>query len=140
MLNSFQNISSIILSGLELVGSYTGKIGNALKKGGEVLENAYGWMNPQPKFNRITETLQNLQQGASTIQQVTQVPVDIANAVTELTNANTELIKAIKEDDKPANKAPEIPEPDKLKADELASKLASRISNILPDDIFNAAD
>ncbi|GJD16361.1 hypothetical protein RIVM261_013170 [Rivularia sp. IAM M-261] len=140
VLNSFQSLTSTILTGMELIGSYTGKIGNALKKSGEVLETAYGWMNPQPKFNRVTQTLENLQQGASTIQQVTQAPLDVINAVTELQNANTELIKAIKEDDKPENKAAEIPEPDKLKADELASKIASRISNILPDDLFNAAD
>ena len=140
VINSFQNISNTILSGMELIGSYTGKIGNALKKSGEVLETAYGWMNPQPKFNRVTQTLQNLQNGASTIQQVTQAPLDVINAVTELQNANTELVKAIKEDSKPENKGIETPEPEKLKADELASKLASRISNILPDDIFNAAD
>jgi hypothetical protein len=140
VLNSFQNISSTILSGMELIGSYTGKIGNALKKGGAILDNAYGWMNPQPKFNRISQTLENLQQGASTIQQVTQAPLDVINAVTELQTANTELVKAIKEDNKPENKAPEIPEPDKLKADELAAKISSTISNILPDDLFNAAD
>jgi hypothetical protein len=140
VLNSFQNISSTILTGIELVGSYTGKIGNALKKSGEVLDSAYGWMNPQPKFNRVSQFLENLQQGASTIQQVTQVPVDVVNAVTELQTANTELIKAIKEDGKPENKAQAIPEPDNLKAEELASKIASRISNILPDDLFNAAD
>lgn len=140
VINAFQNISSTILSGMELIGSYTGKIGNALKKGGEVLDDAYGWMNPQPKFNRITEGLQKLQEGASTIQQVTQAPLDVINAVTELQTANTELIKAFKEDDKPENKATPIPEPDKLKADELAAKINSKISNILPDDLFNAAD
>lgn len=140
VLNSFQNLSSTILSGMELIGSYTGKIGNALKKSGEVIDNAYGWMNPQPKFNRISQTLENLQQGASTIQQVTQAPLDVIQAVTGLQEANTEFVKALKEDDKSANKSPTTPEPDKLKADELKSKLASTISNILPDDLFNAAD
>ncbi|MFN6484013.1 MULTISPECIES: hypothetical protein [unclassified Nostoc] len=140
VINSFQNISNAILGGMELIGSYTGKIGNALKKGGEVLDNAYGWMNPQPKFNRISQGLEKLNQGASTIQQVTQAPLDVVNAVTELQTANTELIKSFKEDDKPENNSTPIPEPDKLKADELAAKLNSRISNILPDDLFNAAD
>lgn len=140
VLNGFQNVSNTILSGLELIGGYTGKIGNALKKAGEVLDNAYGWMNPQPKFNRITQTLENLQQGASTIQQVTQVPLDVINAVTELQTANTELVKAIKEDSKPENKGISAPEPEKLKADELASKLANRISNISSEDKFNGAD
>ncbi|PAX60045.1 hypothetical protein, partial [Brunnivagina elsteri] len=140
VLNSFQNISSTILSGMELIGSYTGKIGNALKKSGEVLENAYGWMNPQPKFNRISQTLENLQQGASTIQQVTQAPLDVINAVTELQTANTELVKAIKEDNKPENKAPEIPEPDKLTAEESISKNISTMLRAITDQDKEADD
>jgi hypothetical protein len=139
VLNAFQGLSSTILSGMELIAGNNSKIGNALKKAGTVLDNAYGWMNPQPKFNRVTQTLEKFQAGASTIQMVTQAPLDIINAITELQNTNTELVKALKED-KPENKAPEIPEPDKLKADELVSKIGSRISNILPDDLFNAAD
>lgn len=125
VLNSFQSLSSAILTGLEMTAGKVGKIGNALRKSGEVLESAYGWMNPQPKFNRISETLEKLQAGASTIQQVTQAPLDIINATTELTNATTELTKAIKEDDKDTNKGKESPEPAKLKADELKAKVAS---------------
>lgn len=56
-------------------------------------------MNPQPKFNRVTQTLEKFQVGASTIQQVTQAPLDIIQATTELQNANTELVKAFKEDE-----------------------------------------
>jgi hypothetical protein len=125
VLNAFQNISSTILSGIELVAGQTGKIGNALRKSGEVLETAYGWMNPQPKINRVTQTLENLQQGASTIQQVTQAPLDVINAVTELQTANTEFVKALKEDDKPANKGVETPEPDALKTKETLGKTLS---------------
>jgi len=125
ILNSFQGLASSILNGLELVAGQNGKIGNALKKAGQVLDDAYGWMNPQPKINRITNFLEGLQQGSSTIQQVTQVPLDIISQTTELTNSSTELIKAWKEDDKPANKAAPIPEPDKLKADEATAAAAS---------------
>jgi outer membrane protein TolC len=82
-------------------------------------------MNPQPKFNRITQTLENLQQGASTIQMVTQAPLDIINATTELTTATTELTNAIKQDENLVNKGKEAPEPDKLKADESTAKVAS---------------
>jgi len=77
---------------LELVAGQTGKIGNALRKSGEVLETAYGWMNPQPKINRVTQTLENLNQGASTIQQITQVPLDTIEAITGLQTANTEFV------------------------------------------------
>lgn len=124
ILNSFMNLSQTILQASELIAAYTGKIGNALKKAGVVLESAYGWMNPQPKFNRVSQTLENFQQTASTIQMVTQTPLDVINATTELTNASTEFTKAIKEDT-PSNKAPDQPEPDQLKAKEILSKSVS---------------
>ncbi|HYX18771.1 MAG TPA: hypothetical protein VE944_31265 [Nostoc sp.] len=135
ILNVFQGLSSAILTGLEMTAGKVAKIGNALRKSGEVLESAYGWMNPQPKFNRVTQTLENLQQGASTIQMVTQAPLDIINATTELTTATTELANAIKQDDNEANKGKESPEPDKLKADQAAAKLASAGLEILDLDL-----
>ncbi len=113
------------MNGLEITAGRIGKIGNALRKAGEVSENAYAWMNPQPKFNRVTQFLENLQNGASTIQMVTQAPLDIINAVTETTNASTEFVKALKEDDKPANKGTNDDEPQQLKATESAGKLVS---------------
>lgn len=125
VLNSFLNLSQTILQASELIAAYTGRIGNALKKGGVILENAYGWMNPQPKFNRVTKFLEGLQNGASTIQMVTQAPLDVVNAVTETTTAATEFVKAVKEDDKPENQPTATPEPDKLKEDETAAKTAS---------------
>jgi len=123
--NSFQGLVSSILDANEMLGAMTGKIGNALRKSGTVLEKSYEWFNPQPKYNRVTQGLEALQQGASTIQQVTQIPLDITAQVTELTTASTEFVQAIKEDDKPANKGIGTPEPDKIKADELAAKTAS---------------
>jgi hypothetical protein len=111
-----------------------------LKKGGVVLENAYGWMNPQPKFNRVTQTLENFQQAASTVQMVTQVPLDIINATTELTTASTEFVKAVKEDDKPVNKAVAQPEPDKLKADEVKAKADSQPISFDFSDLFDGED
>jgi|GEM_PF-4573703 len=137
ILNAFQGLASAILTGLEMTAGKVAKIGNALRKAGEVLESAYGWMNPQPKFNRVTQTLESLQNGASTIQMVTQAPLDVINAVTELTNANTEFVKAIKEDDKPENKGKESPEPDKIKADIAAAKSVSAAINFDVDDLFN---
>ncbi|MBD2360049.1 hypothetical protein H6G36_02345 [Anabaena minutissima FACHB-250] len=125
VLNSFLNLSQTILQASELIAAYTGRIGNALRKSGEVLESAYGWMNPQPKFNRVTQFLEGLQNGASTIQMVTQAPLDVVNATTEFTTAATDFVKAVKEDDKPENQPTPTPEPDQLKAVETASKLVS---------------
>ncbi|WP_414573179.1 hypothetical protein, partial [Nostoc sp. CCY 9925] len=140
VLNSFLSLSQTILQASELIAAYTGKIGNALRKGGVILESAYGWMNPQPKFNRVTQTLESLQNGASTIQMVTQAPLDVVNAVTESTTAATEFVKAIKEDDKPANKATPIPEPDELKTKETQSKADSQPLNFDFSDLFDGED
>lgn len=140
VINSFLNLSQTILQASELIAAYTGKIGNALKKGGVILESAYGWMNPQPKFNRVTQTLESLQNGASTIQMVTQAPLDVVNAVTESTTAATEFVKAVKEDDKPVNKATPIPEPDELKAKETQSKTDSQPLTFDFSDLFDGED
>lgn len=140
VLNSFLNLSQTILQASELIAAYTGKIGNALRKGGVILESAYGWMNPQPKFNRVTQTLESLQNGASTIQMVTQAPLDVVNAVTESTTAATEFVKAVKEDDKPVNKAVPIPEPNELKAKESQSKTDSQPLNFDFSDLFDGED
>ncbi len=133
--NALQGLSSAILTGLEMTAGKIGKIGNALRKSGEVLETAYSWMNPQPKFNRITQTLESLQNGASTIQMVTQAPLDIINATTELTTATTELTNALKEDNKPENKGKESPEPEHLKATESTAKLASSGLEMIEADL-----
>ncbi len=140
VLNSFLNLSQTFLQASELIAANTGKIGNALRKGGVILESAYGWMNPQPKFNRVTGFLEKFQNGASTIQMVTQAPLDIVNATTELTTASTDFVKAIKEDNKPENKATPTPEPDELKAKEQASKADSQPVNFDFSDLFDGED
>ncbi|MDZ8108988.1 MAG: hypothetical protein RM338_25650 [Nostoc sp. DedQUE12a] len=140
VLNSFLNLSQTILQASEMIAAYTGRIGNALRKGGVILESAYGWMNPQPKFNRVTGFLEKLQNGASTIQMVTQAPLDIVNATTELTTASTDFVKAIKEDDKPENKATPTPEPDELKAKESQIKTDSQPLNFEFSDLFDGED
>lgn len=123
--NSVQGLLSTILNALEITAGRVGKIGNALRRSGEVLDNAYGWMNPQPKFNRVTQFLETLQNGASTIQMVTQAPLDVINAVTETTNASTEFVNALKEDGNPNNKGTNDQEPEQLKAEIATSKLVS---------------
>ncbi|MGM3305099.1 hypothetical protein ACSQ6I_03790 [Anabaena sp. WFMT] len=140
VLNSFMSLTQVVLQASEMIAAYTGKIGNALKKGGVVLENAYGWMNPQPKFNRVLQTLENFQQAASTIQMVTQIPLDFVNATTELTTSATGFVTAIKEDDKPQNKAVPIPEPDELKAKEVQAKVDSQPNPFDFSDLFDGED
>jgi hypothetical protein len=98
-------------------------------------------MNPSPNFsNRVTRFLEGFQQSASTIQMVTQAPLDIVNATTELTTASTELVKSIKEDDKEENKGIKIEEPGKLKQDETKGKTDSKPATFDFSDLFDGED
>jgi hypothetical protein len=134
-------LSQTVLQASELIAGYTGRIGNALKKGGVVLESAYTWMNPNPNFsNRITRFLEGFQQSASTIQMVTQAPLDITTASTELATASTELVKSIKEDAKEENKGIKIEEPGKLKEDETKSRTDSKPATFDFSDLFDGED
>jgi hypothetical protein len=97
VLNSVQNLSSLILNAVEIVAGNIAIVANALKAAGVVAEKAYGWMNPTPDFeNPWAMKLEQLQNAASTIATVTQAPLDVVNASTELTNATNELIKSVK--------------------------------------------
>jgi len=140
VLNTTLSLSQTVLQASELIAGYTGRIGNALKKGGVVLENAYTWMNPNPNFsNRVTRFLEGFQQTSSTIQMVTQAPLDIVNATTELTAASTELVKSIKED-KEENKGIKIEEPGKLKEDETKGRTDSKPATFDFSDLFDGED
>jgi hypothetical protein len=68
-----------IAEGLETVGKYNARIGNALRKAGVVLENAYGWMSETFNFNTgknrgidaLIENLQGAQEVASDLEDIT---------------------------------------------------------------------
>ena len=76
---TIQGIQMGLAYGLETVGNYTGRIGNALKKSGAVLENSYNWMNEKMNFrsgrlgqlNNIINETQNVENVISEVHQVT---------------------------------------------------------------------
>ncbi|MBD2354751.1 hypothetical protein H6G41_08930 [Tolypothrix sp. FACHB-123] len=140
VLNQLMNVNSVITNALEVIGSYTGKIGNALRIWGVVGEKAYNWMNPQPSFdNKWMTKLQQLQEGANTVAMVTQIPVDGVNAVTELTNSTTELVKAVKQE--PDTKdGLDVGEAAKVKADVEAGKAVSAPPSFDITDLFDGED
>ncbi|QLE54837.1 hypothetical protein FD725_26635 [Nostoc sp. TCL26-01] len=138
VLNSFTNIGHTITNGLEIVGGQNGKIGNALKTWGIVGEKAYEWMNPNPNYHsRMLNFFQNAQQGASTIQQVTQVPLDIIQAATEFNNSTTEVIKAVTQDENTKDGA-NVGDAKKVKESQQIAKTSSIGASITKDDLFNA--
>ncbi|MDB9370299.1 hypothetical protein PN456_15280, partial [Nodularia spumigena CS-586/05] len=134
VLNAFQSTANTILDGLQITLGRVGKIGNALRSAGQVLEDAYTWMNPNPRINRITTKLEKLNDGASTVEQITQAPIEATQAISELQQANTEFLKALKEDDKPANQAAQEPEPIKFKKDKEAESQNSQGVDVILKD------
>jgi hypothetical protein len=138
--NSLTSATHTVLNGLEVVGGQTGKIGNALRESGEVLENAYQWMNPNPNYHsKVLNFLQNAQQGASTILQVTQVPIDVAEAITEVNESTTEMIKAVQQEPD-TKQSKDIGDAKQVKEQQDEAKASSIGAAINIEDIFNAND
>ena len=91
---TIQGIQMGLAYGLETVGNYTGRIGNALKKSGAVLENSYNWMNEQMNFrsgrlgqlNNIINETQNVENVISEVHQVTSEFREIQEQTNYLTD------------------------------------------------------
>lgn len=120
IVNSAANITYSILSiqaglaeGLETIGNYTGRIGNALKKSGAVLENSYSWMSEKVsvktgrlgQIQAILDAGEGVENFASEIQNATsefreaqenvnQIGEQINKVKTEFTNSETEKTDA----------------------------------------------
>jgi hypothetical protein len=97
-INVLDNITAMLAGlaeSMEIIGNYTGKIGNALKKGGVVLENAYNWMddNLRLKTGRFA-AIQKVVDGINNAE-------DVVNNLTEVTdtiNESEELVNEIKQE------------------------------------------
>ena len=75
---TIQGIQMGLAYGLETVGNYTGRIGNALKKSGAVLENSYNWMNEKMNFRSgrlatLTNVINQTQEVENVVSEVHQV-------------------------------------------------------------------
>ncbi|WP_445631561.1 hypothetical protein [Nostoc sp. DSM 114167] len=97
--NALTNAVSTTINALEVIGSHTAKIGNALKYWGVLGQKAYEWFHPNPNFhNKYFTFLNNAEAGANTIQAVVQIPVSIVDAKNQIDSANSEFKSAIKGD------------------------------------------
>lgn len=95
---SLQSIGYSILEALEIVGSYVGKIGNALKKYGVVAERAFGWMNPRPDFqNRFFTSIQNITEFVEAIDSVAGEVQNIQETAVQLGQQRDALQQGIQE-------------------------------------------
>ena len=94
---TIQGIQMGLAYGLETVGNYTGRIGNALKKSGAVLENSYNWMNEQMNFRSgrlatLTNVINQTQEVENVISEVHQVTSEFRE-IQEQTNYLTKQTK-----------------------------------------------
>ncbi len=97
IINSIQSISYSILEALEVVGNYVAKIGNAARKAGTVLENAYGWMNPNLNFmnGRFFRWLNGAQEVVDAVEEVSSEALSIVETTNELQKQTKELNNAL---------------------------------------------
>lgn len=94
-----------IAEGLEIIGNYTGKIGNALKRGGVVLENAYQWMDENLRvktgklavIDRISEGLENATEVTDNLTEVTEVVIETSETFNQINSELDEVKEKIAE-------------------------------------------
>lgn len=125
---SVQSITSSLQNILNFTAEATGKIGNALKKAGVVLENAYNWFPEQinaatarqTALNRMTAGLEGLNEAASglsgavsdvrniqtTVIEIRKQKEEFDNAVSGLINDKTSTSSAAKDASKGASIPP----------------------------------
>ena len=103
VLDTVQGLSDAILSLNEVTAGMTGKIGNALKRAGLVMENAYEWFDEKfDKFQtssrtgfRLFDKLQKVQQGAEVIEEIVSSTVEVQESLNELKEAREHLNKTV---------------------------------------------
>jgi hypothetical protein len=136
ILDSMTAMLAGLAESMEIIGNYTGKIGNALKKGGVVLENSYNWMddNLRLKTGRFAG-IQKVVDGINNAE-------DVVNNLTEVTdsiNESQELVNEIKKEWTDIKGRVSEGEGQKL-AIETQNKVASQGSPVSKPDLITPED
>ncbi|AFZ56914.1 hypothetical protein H6G54_12075 [Anabaena cylindrica FACHB-243] len=133
--SSLLNMGDSITQGLQVIGGQTGKIGNALRAWGAVSEKAYGWFNPSPNFsNPLLIKLNNLEETASVVENVSQQPLTIKASKEEVEESSKALADSLaQEEGKPQGK--EFPEAKLVKAEQEETKINSAGKDLSTPDL-----
>jgi hypothetical protein len=135
LLNAVQSIGQSILSALEVIGGWNAKIGNALRKWGEVGERAYEWFNPQPNFqNKFFTGLETAQNVISQIDSIASETLSIKETINQLGEEKQNLLNNLKEDEN-SKKGVQAPEAQATKQAADDSKLASEGKEMTETDL-----
>ena len=98
------NMMAGIAEGLELASQYTGKIGNALKKAGVVLEGAYEWMDENVRVKtgrlgtvqRVIDKMQTAEEVVSNLTEITEQVKETQDNIAEITEQFDTIKTAVK--------------------------------------------
>ena len=133
MLSSLRGMNSAITDGLEVTAGWVATGFNGLQRDGVVSDKTWPWMNTTPKFKfkqitRFTENLDNLENAASSIQQLAESSIEFTSEANELVESTIELKKLLDEDSA------------KKDAEETAKQQESESPEIHFTDLFKADD
>jgi hypothetical protein len=103
ILNSVQSAFSSLQNVIEVTGSMTGKIGNALKKAGAVFENAYRFFPEQlnsntaqqQKFQNIYDGIENVSTAVSNLDNIASEVRSVGDTYNEFKTQKDNFIGAI---------------------------------------------
>ncbi|MEJ1931998.1 hypothetical protein WDZ92_17300, partial [Nostoc sp. NIES-2111] len=132
VIDRVSGLTNSVINGLEVVGGQNAKIGNALRNWDVVGSTAYEVFNPSPNFKAggFLDRLNNLDDAANFLLQVSQVPIDIMQAQKDLTDANTEFIKTLREETKKGIVIADAEKTKKLEDDAKAASQGVDLNNV----------
>ncbi|MEH1975183.1 MAG: hypothetical protein V7L02_18610, partial [Nostoc sp.] len=98
--NQVTQLGGLITTGLEVIGGNVGKIGNALRKGGVLLENAYNYMNPQPNLQgKFFSFMNTANEKLSSIAAVVAIPIAFKEVLGGISSSSADLKREISQTD-----------------------------------------
>ncbi len=130
MLYSIQSMVYSMVEIMETISDYTGRIGNALRESGTVLQNAFNWMNPNANYQdgKWFRYLNNIQEVVEVVDEIASEIVSIQDTASQFYEQTTEFNKAVEDAEK------------KVSDDKTKSKTDSTrpLMNISPQDEHKA--
>lgn len=136
VLDNVTNMMDTLANGMEVIGRYNAKIGNALKRGGQVLDNAYEWMDDNinihfgrlGKLEKVIEGLNTVQDISSDFEEVTSNVVEFQETLSQLEQSKQEFKDTLKDNE------------DAKKEDEETQKEESKPPTIEDSDLVKPPD
>jgi len=106
ILSTTLSIHQGLTGGLELIGKYNSKIGNALKASGTVMPNYYDWMEEEislktgqsAKIQNFMDGLQNVEEVAEDIEGITSEAVSVKDDLEQLKEQREQLDQALEDE------------------------------------------